>query len=252
MGTWSQARLHVERAIKEKKIFTVQGPYPVIRRLLWARGWVERKLPGLKGPGLSSATAPSTLPPGPPGGRASLGQGVRVGWGVPCLTPAPSLPQSRLVRDQVPYFIWTNRCDAVDRRLLRQDQLVNHYARVGAFTTKDGLCLNLRNLPWFDQADPDTFFPRCYRLGAVDDRQAFIGEFRAGVNPPRLSPSCCPHPLCSWFPRVPCRTGWGQCPPPCRGFLPDGSSQLAQSGPGEGWGHASGDGAAPGIQQGAR
>lgn len=38
----------------------------------------------------------------------------------------------------MPYFIWTNRCGAVDCRLLQQDQVVNHYAQVGAFTTKVG------------------------------------------------------------------------------------------------------------------
>jgi len=39
-----------------------------------------------------------------------------------------------------------------------------------------GLCMHLRELPWFQQAKSDSFFPRCYRLSHVEDRQAFVGE----------------------------------------------------------------------------
>ncbi|NXN15751.1 TTLL3 monoglycylase, partial [Indicator maculatus] len=149
----------------EKKIFTVQGPYPVIRRLLWARGWVETKLHRVSSQ--------------PQQQRNSLGQGVSIRCRVstPHYFPPPPF-QSHLVQDQVPYFIWTNHCSAINWQLLRQDQVVNHYTRVDTFATKEGLCRNLRNLPWFAQADPDTFFPRCYRLGDADERQAFIEDFR--------------------------------------------------------------------------
>ncbi|NXD81698.1 TTLL3 monoglycylase, partial [Halcyon senegalensis] len=147
---------------QEKKIFMVQGPYPVIRRLLRARGWVERKFPG---------TGRAGSRPEQWHGRQQeqLQEEEEDG--------AEQGEASRLVHDQVPYFIWTNHRSAVDCRLLRKDQVLNHYAGVGAFATKEGLCLNLRNLPWFDQADPNAFFPRCYWLGAAEEWKDFIEDF---------------------------------------------------------------------------
>ncbi|XP_051483821.1 tubulin monoglycylase TTLL3 [Apus apus] len=200
-----RARLHVKRAIKEKKIFVVQGPYPIIRSLLWARGWVEKKLPrASRRPEQHPGTQKKQLQE-EKDDEESDGDDSEQGEAVPFLgTSEPLCPpwppdeeeeeveeeqcdeepdgihelMSQLVQDQVPYFIWTNHCRAVDYKQLQQDQVVNHYAGVSAFTTKEGLCLNLRNLPWYNQADPDTFFPRCYRLGSADERQAFIEDFR--------------------------------------------------------------------------
>ncbi|NWS53105.1 TTLL3 monoglycylase, partial [Chunga burmeisteri] len=154
---------------QEKKIFTVQGPYPVIRSLLRARGWVEKKLP--------STGKIGSQPEKHHGSQEKQLQEEEGGeWWHEDPDGIHDL-MSRLVRDQVPYFIWTNQHSTFNCQLL-QDQVVNHYTRVGAFTTKEGLCLNLRNLPWFSQTDPDTFFPRCYQLGAMDEQHAFIEDFR--------------------------------------------------------------------------
>ncbi|XP_030314521.1 tubulin monoglycylase TTLL3 [Calypte anna] len=186
-----RARMHVERAIKEKKIFMVQGPYPIIRSLLRARGWVERKFPRASRQMEQHHGCQKQLQE-----EEEEGDGADQGEAVPSLgtSESPWPPEeeeeeqweedpdgihkfmSHLVRDQVPYFIWTNRCNAVDYRRLQQDQVVNHYIGASAFTTKERLCLSLQNLPWCDQADPNTFFPRCYRLGSADEQQAFIGD----------------------------------------------------------------------------
>lgn len=58
--------------------------------------------------------------------------------GALCPTLASSLHQSYLARDQLPNFIWTNFLETVDCQLLRDDSVLNHYARVDAFTTKVG------------------------------------------------------------------------------------------------------------------
>ncbi|XP_058534997.1 tubulin monoglycylase TTLL3 isoform X5 [Ochotona princeps] len=190
MGRLKNAKIHVERAVKQKKIFMIQGHYPVIRCLLRQRGWVEKKM-------IHHMGAPALLPPQKELDNSAAGDSD---------TPEnededdqeefqPPQPfnfegflecgdvegmhalMSRMVRNETPYFIWTTRRDVLDCRFLCKDQIINHYARAGAFTTKVGLCLNLRNLPWFDEADADSFFPRCYRLGAGDDKKAFIEDF---------------------------------------------------------------------------
>uniref|UniRef100_A0A3B4WKE0 Tubulin tyrosine ligase-like family, member 3 n=1 Tax=Seriola lalandi dorsalis TaxID=1841481 RepID=A0A3B4WKE0_SERLL len=161
------AKALVEKAVKLRKVFSVRGPYPVIRAALWARGWVERRLPS-------------------PVQRAPYCHGDEEEDGDDGLVSADKEENhddmydlmSRLVRNETAYFYWTTRRDCIDCRSLRNDQMTNHYANAGTFTTKVGLCVNLRNLQWFDTADPDTFFPRCYRLGAEDEKHAFIEDFR--------------------------------------------------------------------------
>ncbi|NWU26929.1 TTLL3 monoglycylase, partial [Dyaphorophyia castanea] len=191
-----RAKLHVEKAIKEKKIFAVQGPYPVIRHLLRARGWVERKLP-FNGKQLKQQHGKQ---------KKRQVEKRESGGGEPLHHPQPHSKKNKgegedgdkkedkkqcsedsddihdlmsfLVQDQVPNFLWTIRLNTVDQELLQRIEVVNRYPRLHALCTKEGLCESLQNLSWFDQVDLNTFFPRCYRLGNMEEQEAFIEDFR--------------------------------------------------------------------------
>ncbi|NWT90776.1 TTLL3 monoglycylase, partial [Lanius ludovicianus] len=186
-----RAKLHVEKAIKEKKIFAVQGPYPVIRHLLRARGWVERKLPrhGKQLKQQDGNQKKRQVDKRASGGGAELGEAVLNPRGEDedkeeekeqCSEDSDDIHDlmSFLVQDRVPNFLWTIRLSTIDQELLQRIDVVNHYPRMHALCTKEGLCQSLQNLSWFEQVDVNTFFPRCYRLGIKEEQEAFIEDFR--------------------------------------------------------------------------
>ncbi|KAL6034014.1 hypothetical protein STEG23_008771 [Scotinomys teguina] len=186
----ARARIVAEEFLKnQKKIFMIHGRYPVIRCLLRQRGWVEKKMVPPQGGTVlpppqkdldSSVMGDSDATEDEDEENEEFQESQLLDFDsileLDDLDGVHAL-MSRMVRNETPYLIWTTRRDVLDCRFLSKDQMLNHYAHAGSFTTKVGLCLNLRNLPWFDEADADSFFPRCYRLGAEDDKKAFIEDF---------------------------------------------------------------------------
>ncbi|CAO2601298.1 Protein monoglycylase TTLL8 [Lemmus lemmus] len=164
------ARQLTEKAIKEKKIFSIYGHYPVIRAALRRKGWVEKKfhfLPKV----LQNVESEDNK-----GAETKENQEI----------PLERLDDihdvmSRLVKNEMPYLLWTIKRDVVDYHSLNCDQMLNHYGKTASFTTKIGLCLNMRSLPWYVQANPNTFFPRCYGLCTESEKQEFLDDFRRTV-----------------------------------------------------------------------
>ncbi|XP_044943533.1 protein monoglycylase TTLL8 isoform X2 [Mustela putorius furo] len=169
------ARQLTEKAIKEKKIFSIYGHYPVIRATLRRKGWVEKKFHFLPKviPNVDDDNAEAT--------EHKHTEGKENQEAALETTDDIHDVMSRLVKNEMPYFLWTIKRDVVDYHSLSCDQMLNHYGKTASFTTKIGLCVNMRSLPWYVQADPDSFFPRCYGLCSESEKQEFLDDFRRTV-----------------------------------------------------------------------
>ncbi|XP_012881178.1 PREDICTED: protein monoglycylase TTLL8 [Dipodomys ordii] len=159
------ARQLTEKAIKEKKIFSIYGHYPVIRAALRRKGWVEKKFHFL----------PKAL-------QNNKGTVIKENQDMVVeRTDDIHEVMSRLVKNEMPYLLWTIKRDVIDYHSLNGDQMLNHFGKTASFTTKIGLCVNMRSLPWYVQANPDSFFPRCYGLCTESEKQEFLDDFRRTV-----------------------------------------------------------------------
>ncbi|XP_047406984.1 protein monoglycylase TTLL8 isoform X1 [Sciurus carolinensis] len=169
------ARQLTEKAIKEKKIFSIYGHYPVIRAALRRKGWVEKKFHFLP-----KALANVEDEVGGVSDNKCTDVKENQEMALEKLEDIHSV-MSRLVKNEMPYLLWTIKRDVVDYHSLTYDQMLNHYAKTASFTTKIGLCVNMRSLPWYVQANPDSFFPRCYSLCTESEKQEFLEDFRRTV-----------------------------------------------------------------------
>eukprot|EP01022_Parablepharisma_sp_SALTPOND_P014467 TRINITY_DN1966_c0_g1_i1.p1 TRINITY_DN1966_c0_g1~~TRINITY_DN1966_c0_g1_i1.p1 ORF type:complete len:661 (-),score=53.58 TRINITY_DN1966_c0_g1_i1:1643-3529(-) len=73
---------------------------------------------------------------------------------------------------------WAVKAKDIDHENLLPSQIVNHFAKNSAITTKMGLCESLRKLIWFNNVDINTFYPKCYNLVESGDITDFIEEFK--------------------------------------------------------------------------
>ncbi|XP_063952981.1 tubulin tyrosine ligase 3-like isoform X2 [Lytechinus pictus] len=174
------AKIMAEKAMKTRKIFTIQGPYPVVRASLMRRSWVEKEYRLMNPHKYKKKNA------GDDDSDSDDDDDIDDDNACDDDTDAAVVHDpdgvcgimSRMVRNATPSFLWTVRKGAIDYRLLRKDTIVNHFCKNGTFTTKVGLCLSLKSLPWFEERDADTFFPRCYRICADEEKDAFVGDYR--------------------------------------------------------------------------
>jgi len=69
---------------------------------------------------------------------------------------------------------WVLKSKDINHNTLNDSQLVNHFNKAAAITTKVGLCHNLKNLIWFNNVDIDTFYPRCFDLAMQEELEDFV------------------------------------------------------------------------------
>lgn len=80
-----------------------------------------------------------------------------------------------------PYFHlkWTLRSLDVNHESLQSWQLINHFMKNIAITTKCGLIKSLQSLKWMADVDCNDIIPRAYDLSVQHDIQGFLDDFRS-------------------------------------------------------------------------
>lgn len=194
------AKEKAEEATKSGKVFAVLGPYSHVRQILRNRGWVEKfyynnDIPNntttYKSRSTNKIMDDKNHTPSDGDDLDDDGDDDDIDYYDDTIGDGPNssgLPpweeedgiygiMSRMLKNVSPNLFWTLRKSQVDYKTLRKDQIINHHGKAGCFTTKTGLAKSLNQLRWFDDKEPDEFFPRCYTISTVEEKHAFIDDY---------------------------------------------------------------------------
>ncbi|RZC31981.1 tubulin glycylase 3A-like, partial [Asbolus verrucosus] len=168
----TRLRKIVETAVKEHKVFTIKGGWPIIRREMLKRNWIEKYEPAVTK--AKSTTAPNTddlisnLP-------------IKHDWESPTayIEKCEKTIMSRMLQNFDVDFYWSMRKDQSD--LLHRSnayKLMNRFSK-SLFASKEGLALLLQQHYWYSEPGVASInFPRCYVLGFPDHFNNFVDDFR--------------------------------------------------------------------------
>lgn len=165
----TKAKSVAEQAVKDRKVFRLDGGHRYIRQSLKSRGWVEKFTAKTKRFGI--------------GEKSNDEKGDTKNNQIDVEDTIPHLPLddfdvlvSRALRDHEPdlQFVPLHR---IDFNNINKDILLNHFPKA-SFVTKTGLTSCLHDLSWVSDRHSDEFYPRCFILGDAEDNEAFRDHFR--------------------------------------------------------------------------
>jgi len=161
----TKAKYVAEQAIKDRKVFRLDGGHRYFRQALKDRGWVEKFTPKTKRFGCGEIEQKD---------EKDDEQTKELSSHLP-LDDFDMLV-SRALRDHEPdlQFIPLHR---ISFNKLGKDILLNHFPKA-SFVTKTGLTSCLKDLTWLSDRHCDEFYPRCYILGDEEENEAFRDDFR--------------------------------------------------------------------------
>lgn len=168
----NELRRKAQEAAKQNKIFTIRGCFNSVRNALLARGWIEKLDMHRKVLPMGQMTYEDLTQRLP---KRKAGE-TRRQYVLKCERNI----MSRFLEHMPVDFLWTNRkekCDYIDQAK-NPGMTINKFHRA-PFTTKEGLCSQLRDFHWFfEEGMAEMYFPRCYNVWSPEELGEFVDNFK--------------------------------------------------------------------------